>query len=350
MTTVLVTGASGFLGAHVLARLLDAGHDVRATVRVPERAPVVEQRLRSAGVPEVERVTYVEADLLDDAGWESATDGAELVLHLASAVQAARPGEDEADLILPSLVSTLRVLRAARLGGAKRVVMTSSFAAIGYGHGHTGHAFTEDDWTNIDGVGVSSYVRSRTIAERVAWDFVAEEGAGMELTVINPVGMLGPAPGPERTGALRTIASMLDGSMRVAPPVWTNVVDVRDVADLHLRAMTASVAGGQRYLAAAGAPVSLHDIALVLRSGLGEAAAKAPTATAPPWMVRLLALVTPQLRDVVPQLGVVLHADATKAREDLDWSPRPIAETVLAAGESILHPARPGDQSRSWVG
>ncbi|MBO1332817.1 aldehyde reductase [Streptomyces sp. VRA16 Mangrove soil] len=335
MAHVLVTGGTGFLGSHTIARLLTAGHTVTTTVRSLERRPDVERMLTVAGAPHVDGVSYVEADLTADRGWDRAVAGAEYVLHVASPFPGARPGSED-EVVVPARDGALRVLRAARDAGVRRTVLTSSFAAVGYGHGRTGRTFDENDWTRTDGPGVSAYIKSKAVAERAAWDFAEREGDGLELTVVNPVGIFGPVLGPDYSASIRIVHAMLTGGMRSAPPIWTNTVDVRDAADLHLRAMTAPEAAGQRYLALAGEPISFHGIALALRARLGEAAAQAPAGTAPAWLLRLLATVRPALRETVPQLGVVRHASNAKARKELDWSPRSNEDAVVATAESLL--------------
>ncbi|WP_255950140.1 SDR family oxidoreductase [Streptomyces odontomachi] len=335
MAHVLVTGGTGFLASHTIARLLTAEHTVTTTVRSLARRSDVERMLTVAGAPHAHGVSCVAADLTSDRGWDRAVAGADYVLHIASPFPAARPKHED-DVIVPARDGALRVLRAAREAGVRRTVLTSSFAAVGYGHGRTGRTFTEDDWTRTDGPGVSAYIKSKAVAERAAWDFVEREGDGLELTAVNPVGIFGPVLGPDYSASIRIVHAMLTGGMRTAPPIWTNTVDVRDAADLHLRAMTAPEAAGQRYLALAGEPVSFQHIALTLRERLGEAAAKAPTRSAPAWLLRLLATVRPPLRETVPQLGVVRRASHAKARRELDWVPRSNEDAVVATAESLV--------------
>jgi len=335
MATVLVTGGTGFLGAHTIARLLTDGHQVRTTVRDLSRQTDVEAMLRTAGAPGITAVQYVQADLTRDEGWAEAVKGADYVLHVASPFPGAAP-EDENEIIIPARDGALRVLRAARDADVRRVVLTSSFAAVGYGHGPTSRVFDEHDWTNVDGPGVSAYVKSKAIAERAAWDFMEGEGRDLELTVVNPVGIFGPVLGPDYASSIQIIATMLNGGMRPALPLWTQVVDVRDVADLHARAMTAPGAAGQRYLALAGEPVSFHQIAATLRSRLGAAAAKVPRRTAPAGLIRVLARFQPRLRELAPQLTVIRRASNAKARAELGWSPRSNEDAVAASGESLV--------------
>jgi len=334
MATVLVTGGTGFLGAHVIARLLADGHDVRTTVRSLSRRAEVESMLATAKAPRAAGVSFFRADLTAGAGWAEAVAGAGYVVHVASPFPAARPKHED-ELIVPARDGALRVLRAARDAGVNRVVLTSSFAAVGYGHDHRGHVFSEQDWTDATGPGVTPYVRSKAVAERAAWDFIAREGEGLELSVVNPVGIFGPVLGPDYSSSIAIITTMLTGRMRAAPPVWTNVVDVRDAADLHVRAMTAPRAAGQRYLALAGEPISFHQIAAALRARLGTAAAKAPAGAAPAWLIRFMSRFTPPLREIAPQLNVIRRASNAKARGELGWSPRSNEDAVTATGESL---------------
>jgi dihydroflavonol-4-reductase len=335
MSTILVTGGTGFLGAHTIARLLADGNQVRTTLRSLSRRPDVDAMLATAQAPRADSVRYFRADLTADEGWAEATAGADYVLHVASPFPGAAP-KDEDEIIVPARDGALRVLRAARDAGARRVVLTSSFAAVGYGHGKTSRVFDERDWTDTSGPGVSAYVKSKAIAERAAWDFIEADGKDLELSVVNPVGIFGPVLGPDYSSSIQIIATMLNGGMRVAPPIWTQVVDVRDAADLHVRAMTAPQAAGRRYLALAGDPMSFHEIAVTLRSRLGDAAAKAPGGTAPAGLIRLMARFQPRLQELVPQLNVIRRASNVKARAELGWSPRSNQDTVAATGESLV--------------
>jgi dihydroflavonol-4-reductase len=342
MSTVLVTGGTGFLGAHTIARLLADGHTVRTTIRTLSRSGDVLEMLRTAAAPNADSVSFFAADLTRDAGWAEAVAGADYVIHVASPFPGARP-KDENELIVPARDGALRVLRAARDAGVKRVVMTSSFAAIGYGHGKTERVFTEADWTRLDGADVTPYIRSKAVAERAAWDFVDTEGGGLELTVINPVGIFGPILGPDFSSSINIVRTMLDGGMRVAPPIFTNVVDVRDAADLHVRAMTAPNAAGERFLAlSSGGPVSFQRMAAALRAGLDEAASQAPRSSSPTWLIRLISLFVPALRELVPQLDVRRRASNQKAIRELGWQPRTVDEVVVATGESLIRLGRLG--------
>ncbi len=331
---VLVTGGSGFIVVHCILRLLEAGHRVRTTVRSLERAEDVREMVRAGGAEPGDSVTFVAADLTADAGWPEAVDSAAYVLHVASPFPALMPN-DANELIVPAREGALRVLRAARDAGVRRVVLTSSFAAIGYGHGRSEGPFSEKDWTQRDPT-VSAYVKSKTLAEAAAWDFVAGERDAPELAVVNPVGVLGPALGPDLSTSIALVKRLLDGSMPRAPRLYFNVVDVRDVADLHLRAMIDPAAAGERFIAAAGDPVSLPEIAALLRSHLGAAASRVPTKPMPDWMVRVAGIVNPEVRRIAPDVGKVRRVTNEKARRVLGWSPRSNDEALLATADSLV--------------
>ncbi|WP_028008243.1 SDR family oxidoreductase [Solimonas flava] len=335
MSTVLVTGGTGFVGAWTIATLLQAGHEVRTTIRDARRAPDVLAMLRRAGVARAEAVSFVTADLTQDGGWREAASGCEFVLHVASPFPAGVPA-DEQELIVPARDGTLRVLRAAREAGVRRVVMTSSFAAVGYGHPPRTQPFDERDWTDPDGPAVQPYMKSKTLAERAAWDFVAREGGGLELVALNPVGIFGPVLGRDYSTSIGIVAALLTGAMRAVPRIYFGMVDVRDYADLQLRAMTNPAAAGERFIAVAGAPVSLHEIAGILRRRLGAEAARVPRWQMPDAFLKLAARWRPALRAVVPQLGIRRAASADKARRRLSWQPRAYEETIVDTARSLL--------------
>jgi dihydroflavonol-4-reductase len=239
------------------------------------------------------------------------------------------------ELIVPAREGTLRVLRAAHNAGVRRVVMTSSFAAIGYSPKPKGVPYDESDWTDATG-DQSPYVRSKTLAERAAWDFVAQPSVGMELSVVNPVGIFGPVLGSDVPSSVGLIRMLLQGKPPLLPRASFAVVDVRDVADLHLRAMAQPQAAGQRFLASAGQPLTLPEIAAILRSALGQGGARVPTREAPDWMVRVVARFVPALGTLAGLLGPPKQVSTEKATKLLGWQPRPAAETVAATGQSLL--------------
>lgn len=336
MARVLVTGGTGFVGAHCLLQLLAAGHTVRTTIRNLARESDVRAMLRQGGAGDVgEQLGVYAADLNHDAGWREAMDGCDFVLHVASPFPDRTP-KDENELIVPARDGALRVLKAARDAGVKRVVLTSSLAAIAYGHARRATPFTEADWTNLDDSHVQPYQKSKTIAERAAWDFIAREGGALELAVVNPVGIFGPVLGPDYSTSILIVKRLLDGSIPGCPDLWFEAVDVRDVASLHLKAMTDPAAAGERFLATAGVPTSIRDVADILRDNLGTAARKVPTRALPTWMMRVIGLFDAQVRGVVPELGKRKSSSFDKARRVLDWEPKSTQESVLATARSLL--------------
>ncbi|MBN8228427.1 aldehyde reductase [Corallococcus macrosporus] len=334
MSTVLVTGGSGFIGSHCIVQLLEAGHQVRTTVRSLKREGEVRAMLKEGGVDPGSRLSFAAADLEQDAGWAEAVAGCDFVLHVASPFPPGVPRHED-ELIIPARDGALRVLRASRDAGVKRVVLTSSFAAIGYGHPQDKTQFTEADWTDPRGPGVAAYQKSKTLAERAAWDFIAREGGALELSAINPVGVFGPVLGPDYSSSIMLLKRLLDGAMPAVPRLYFGVVGVRDVADLHLRAMTHPAARGERFLAVAGDFLALIDMARILRAQLGDVARKVPARQLPDWVVRLAALWTPVARQTLPELGKVKNGSNEKARRVLGWAPRSNAECLVATVESL---------------
>ena len=256
------------------------------------------------------------------------------MLHVASPFPANVP-RNEDDLIAPPRDGTLRVLRAARDAGVKRVVLTSSFAAIGYGSKERTAPFDETVWTDPGRDDVFPYQKSKTLAERAAWDFLAREGGGLELSVINPVMVMGPVLGPDISPSILLVQRLMDGAVPGCPRLYFGVVDVRDVADLHLRAMTAPAAKGERFLAVSGDFLSIAEIAKVLKSRLGDAARRTPTREVPDLVVRLAAMFDPPARQFLPELGKRKNATAAKARRLLGWTPRSAEDAIVATAESL---------------
>jgi nucleoside-diphosphate-sugar epimerase len=335
MSTVLVTGGSGFIGSHCILQLLAAGHQVRTTVRNLKREPEVRALLKAGGVEPGDRLSFAAVDLTSDVGWPEAVAGCDYVLHVASPFPPNIPKHED-ELIVPAREGSLRVLRAARDAKVKRVVLTSSFAAIGYGHPEQSAPFDETAWTDTNAADVLPYPKSKTLAERAAWDFIAREGGGLELSVVNPVGVFGPVLGRDYSTSIIIVEKMMDGSMPGCPRIHFGAVDVRDVADLHLRAMTNPAAKGERFLAVAGDFVSILDIAAILRKDLGEAARRVPTRELPDWLLRVISLFDPRVKQVLPELGKRKNATNAKARRVLGWTPRSNEECIVATAESLL--------------
>jgi nucleoside-diphosphate-sugar epimerase len=338
MSTVLVTGGSGFIAAHCILKLLQAGHTVRTTVRSRAREADVRAMLQRGELPVADsgaRLTFVEADLLGDAGWAEAVAGCERVLHVASPFPEGIPKSAD-ELIVPAREGTLRVLRAARDAGVKRVVLTSSFAAVGYGHPAQAAPFDETSWTDPDSGDVAPYAKSKTLAERAAWDFIAKQGGALELAAVNPVMVFGPVLGPDFSTSILVIQRMMDGAIPGLPKLCFGAVDVRDVADLHLRAMTDPAAKGERFLAVAGDFLTMRDAARILKKHLPDAARRVPTFQLPNFMVRLAGLRDPAVKQIVPELAKPKNASSGKARRLLGWAPRSSEEAIVATGESLI--------------
>jgi nucleoside-diphosphate-sugar epimerase len=339
MADILVTGGSGYIGSWCTLALLNAGHSVRTTVRDPAREPQVRAMLRGGGADPGANLRVMRADLTSDEGWREAAAGCEAVLHVASPTLTRVPRNDD-EMVRPAVDGTLRVLRAARDGGVRRVVMTSAIGAIAYGHEPRDTPFTEQDWTNVE-ADIAPYQRSKTLAERAAWNFAATEAPGLELATVNPTGVLGPVLGPDYSPSLNSIARMLDGSMPRLLKFASGYVDVRDVASLHLLAMTEPAAAGERFIATAGHSLWLREVAAILRERLGERASRVPTREMPLWVARGLSRVNPQMRSLRALLGRDLDATSAKAERLLGWKPRPIEDTITETAESLLALTRP---------
>ncbi|MFG2476223.1 NAD-dependent epimerase/dehydratase family protein [Streptomyces fagopyri] len=331
--TVLVTGATGYVGGHLVARLLSEGHRTRVTVREPGREAEVLALARQAGADREDLLEFAVADLSADNGWAAAADGVSHVLHVASPFPVTPP-ENEDDIILPARDGALRVISAARTAGVRRVVMTSSFAAVGYTVKDDAR-YSEEDWTDPDTEGLPAYHKSKVLAERAAWDFVEANG-GIELAVINPVGIFGPVLGPRLAASTNIVRSMLTGRMPVVPLMYFGVVDVRDVVDLHLRAMLHPKAAGERFLAVGGPSISFLGMAQALRAHLLEAADALPSSELTLEEVREAAKTEPALRDAAGLGGRIPVISNAKARSVLDWEPRDVTRTVLDTADSLI--------------
>jgi nucleoside-diphosphate-sugar epimerase len=335
MATILVTGGTGFIASHIILQLLGEKHRVRTTVRSLKREADVRGMLRQGGAEPSDRLAFFEADLQSDAGWTEAVAGCDYVQHVASPFPAAVPKHED-ELIVPAREGALRVLKAAREAGVKRVVLTSSFAAIGYGHKPQTAPFNETYWTDTSGNDVTAYVKSKSFAEKAAWDFMAKEGGALELSVVNPVAVFGPVLGPDFSTSVLLIQRLLTGTVPGSPKLNFGVVDVRDIADLHLRAMVQPAAKGERFLGVAGDFMSIHAMAMVLKTRMGEAGRKVPARELPNWLVRIAALRDPAVKQILPELGKLKNGTNEKARRLLGWAPRSNEEAIVATAESLL--------------
>ena len=331
---VLVTGGTGFIAQHCIIALLDAGYRVRTTVRSRTREPEVRSYLANGGVDAGDRLEVVEAELSSDEGWKEAATGCSYAIHPASPT----PSGDQVTVeewVTPAVQGNLRVLRAARDAGMKRVVLTSAVGAVAMGHAASHRRpFDETDWTELDNPIVAPYQRSKTMSERASWDFIAKEGGGLELASINPVAVLGPALGPDSSHSIAIIKNIMTG--QPCPRINSCYVDVRDVADLHLRAMVDPKAKGERFIASAGHSLWMIDVGKVLRERMGSAASKVRTRTVPSWVIKLLALRNEKLRNIVKLLDVNMDASGEKAKRVLGWAPRSQEDAIVAAAESLV--------------
>jgi dihydroflavonol-4-reductase len=321
----LVTGGSGYIAGYCIAQLLNEGWRVRTTVRNLGRAEEVRASIGKIAA-NAGAIEFAAADLNSDAGWANAVARADFVLHVASPVPAVDPKTDD-ELVRPARDGTLRVLKASRDAGVRRVVMTSSMAAIAYGRGERAEPFTEADWTDeTNRNDTSAYERSKTIAERAAWAWQKAEGGTLELVTVNPALVLGPVLGSDFSASLDAIKKLLDGSVPALPRFGFSLVDVRDIAQLHLLAMTS--AAGQRFLGSADF-YWMKDMAKILKQGLGEKARKVPSIAIPEFLVRLFAVFDPVVRTQLFNLGKRRLVSSDKARRELGWTTRPVPETIV---------------------
>jgi len=330
-----VTGGTGFLGGWCVAELLKRGHEVRTTVRDLAREQAVRDAVAAAGAQDGARLTVHAADLTSDDGWAQAADGCRYVLHVASPFPPVQP-KDPDELIVPARDGALRVLRAALDAGVERVVMTSSVAAIRGKRPSTPQTpWTEADWTDGNDTSRTPYVRSKTLAEQAAWEHVRGVGAEDRLAVVNPGAIIGPALNDDHSYSLQAIQRLINGSMPAAPRLGFTFVDVRDVAELHMLAMTSPAAGGERFIAA-DEFLWVADVARVLRERLGDQASKVPTRVAPNVLIRALALFDGSLRSVIGDLGKRQWFSSEKARSLLGWQPRPVEDSIEETARSLI--------------
>lgn len=327
---ILVTGGSGYIAGFLIRQLIENGWQVHSSIRNLAR----EQEVRGwLNVP-ADRLQFFAADLMSDDGWAAAVDGCSHVAHVASPFPLGVPKNAD-DLVVPAREGALRALRFAHAAGVKRFVLTSSMAAIAYGHGKGGGTFSEKDWSNLDSPSLMPYPRSKTVAERAARDWVAAHAPEMEFASVNPAAVFGPLISDDLSTSIEVIRQMLTGKVPMCPDVGFGIIDVRDVADLHFRALTADGIRDERFIAC-GDFLKFIDIARILRDNLGDAAAKVPTRKMPDWLLRTMALVRGELKQVVNELGNVRHGDSGHAIERLGWQMRPAEEAILASARDLI--------------
>ena len=331
---VLLTGISGFLGGHVALELLRQGYFVRGSVRSLSKADKVKKTLASHGA-DLARLELVELDLLSDKGWERAVDGSRYVQHVASPFVIEQP-KDKNDLIRPAVEGTRRAVQAALGAGVERVVLTSSVAAIIYGHeSEAPRIFTEADWSNLASPHLTPYQESKTRAEQEAWRIAEGFGARARLAVINPGAIMGPLLDEDPGTSAQLAIRLLDGSMPGTPKMSFSVIDVRDVAAAQVAAMIDPAAGGHRFILA-DREMSLFEMAEAIRTGLDRPGVRTPRAELPNWLVRLVALFDRQIRDNTIELGTVRPVNGDAGRALIGRPTITGANAVVATARSLF--------------
>ncbi len=329
-TIVVVTGISGFLGSHIAKQLLDLGYKVRGTLRSMQRAADIESLLLDAGAVHRNNLSFHEADLLKDQGWDEAINGAHYVIHTASPFLTYVP-ESEEELIKPAVEGTQRVLESAVKAGVERVVLTSSIAAVIYGNGQS--PYTESDWTGSDPKKVTPYFKSKTLAEQFAWRFAQDNN--LELSVINPGAILGPVLEKDYGTSAEIVVKLLKGEFIGLPKIGFALVDVRDVAELHIRALLHPKAAGERFIAAADFKW-FSEVADTLREAFPEYDKAIPKRSLPSWLVRIVSRFDPAIKTVVKDLDHERVVSNHKAKSTLGWQPRNSEEAILATAKSVI--------------
>ncbi|MCA0455301.1 MAG: aldehyde reductase [Chloroflexi bacterium] len=329
---VLVTGGSGFIAVHIIIKLLQQGYRVRATLRTPSRQDEVKAMLAHGGITDFANLEFIQADLTSDTNWLEAATGAAYVIHVASPTPATRPDDGDA-MVKMAVDGVLRVMKAAKAAGVKRVVLTSASGAVIAGHKSHPALFTEADWTDLSG-NIDAYQRSKTMAERAAWEFSKAEG--VELSAVNPVAVMGPVLGKDFSHSNQIIRLMMSGRPPFLLKLAFDYVDVRDVADLHLLAMTHPKAAGERFLATTSENLTYKEEAQILHKHLGSAASNVPTTEMPDFLVRLLALFVKDLRMPATFLGQNTACSNAKAKKLLGWQPRSAEEAIVATAKSMV--------------
>jgi dihydroflavonol-4-reductase len=330
--TVLVTGGSGFVAGWCIVELLRKGYAVRTTLRDLAKEPAVRAAVASA-TDAGDALSFYAADLTADSGWSAAMDACDFVLHVASPL-GANAEKNPAALIAAARDGTLRVLRAAIDAGVKRVVMTSAATAATPPLKSADSVSDETHWFDPDETIVGAYRISKRLAERAAWDLMRSQ-SGTAFTTILPGAVFGPTLSPENLGSVQVIGRLLQGRVAGNPRIGFEVVDVRDLADVHIRAMTAPQAAGERFLAT-GEFLWMADISRILRDALGPAASKVPTRAVPDFVLRAMSLIDPSVRFLTPSLGRKHVHSTAKALRMLGWQSRPPKETLVDCAKSLI--------------
>jgi dihydroflavonol-4-reductase len=331
--TVLLSGISGFIGMHTAIQLLNKGYKVRGTVREKSKMDRVKTIIKSQA--SIDNLELIRCELMDSTDWKYAARDVDFIQHIASPLPKKQP-KDRNILILPAREGVLNVLKAAQMNKIKRVVITSSIAAIGYGHANNNRTFTEADWTDVaDKKDVNPYIESKTLAERAAWDFMKTESPSFELATINPSVVLGPQLDNIFSASTLLIKKILRGDMPGAPKIGFCIVDVRDVADLHIKAMESPNAAGKRFICS-GEYIDILGIGKILKEAYPDKAKKVPGFVLPNILVKITGLFDKEVAGVLNELNVKREFDNSLARNILNWSPRPVEEAITATGQSIF--------------
>jgi nucleoside-diphosphate-sugar epimerase len=334
--TVLVTGGTGFVGMRVVLQLLQQGYVVKTTLRNLNSKQRLISILKDNGITSFSNLLFTEAELTHDDNWLQAMQGCRYVLSVASPVFFDKPKNEE-DAIRPACEGILRVLKFAKQAGVQRVVMTSNFGAVGFSQTDKSRETTEDDWTNTRLKGLSVYEKSKALAEKAAWDYINGEGQGLEFATINPVAILGPSLGGHVSGSFHLLQNLLNGKMKAIPNIPLNVVDVRDVADLHIRAMVTPGANGQRFIATANGQISLPQIAVLLKSSRPQVSGRVPEKVMPGWVLKLAAVFNHQAKEALVLIAMNRNVSNAKAKKILGWQPVATQEqTILEAVDSMV--------------
>lgn len=331
--TILVTGGTGYIAGEVIGRSLERGHAIHTTVRSKAKS---EAKLHGRWPNAGDRLKLFEVELLDDAGWAEANAGCDAVAHVASPLPVSVP-RDENELIVPAREGTLRALRFAHEAGIRHFVQTSSNAAISYGHPRAKTQFDERDWTNVDAPGVQPYIKSKAIAERAARDWVAANASEMAFCSVNPVLVLGPVANDDFSASVEVVRRLLTGGVPMIPNIGFSIVDVRDVAMLHVLALEAKaeMIRDERF-AASTEFFWMADVARVLREHLGSDARKVPNRRMPDFLLRLMALASRDIRQLAAEVGSKKVLSGQHAKDVLGWTTIPPEQTIVDTARSLI--------------
>lgn len=329
---VLVTGGSGFIAVHIILKLLKQGYRVRTTLRTLSRQDEVKSMLAKGGAVDFENLEFIQTDLTSDTNWMKAVADANYVIHVASPTPATRP-DDGDEMVKMAVDGTLRVMKAAKEAGVKRVVLTSASGAVIAGHKFHQEIFTEEDWTDLSS-NIDAYQRSKTMAELAAWEFAKKEN--MELSAVNPVAVMGPVLGQDFSHSNQIIRAMLKGDMPFLLNIGFDYVDVRDVAELHVLAMTSPEAAGERFIATTGENLTYREEAKILQKYLGSKAKKVSTKVLPDFIIKFMAIFKKELRMPATFLGQNTACSNAKAKKLLGWQPRSAEEAIVTTAKSMI--------------